>query len=290
MGKYDTNNELYEAYDAQAELEGVSSYKNENLTSQVNELLDVADMGQLEYSTAAEDDLELLSIYEELLGKKLAKEKEEANSLETQKRREHYVERALRRKERKRRIIQEAFNQEDINLNDMLHTGHCSLLIQVLTQGITNSIKKYDDYINKRCEFVLSKFIPTKLIHVAKFYPKSIKVSPGFLYTVPSDDPYKARNTFWVKPNIPVYFEQGSERDIINSYNPEIREAIDSAVVTYNSLVTARKKLEVKYGSALVMHGITHYDDLLKYKPEWFEIIYNNVTGKRLVPKNDEGL
>ena len=281
MEKYTTNDEQLEVYDARADLTSMISYNNEHFELQANELFDSA-------NTEAEDDSEILSVYEELLGKKIAEDKEKSDSPEAQKRRELNAERALKRKEHKRRIVQGAFSQEDINLDSLLPASQCSLLIQALTQGMTDAIKKCSDYINRRCAFVLSKFIPSKLLYVAKLYPKSVKISPGFLYTVQFNDSYKERNTFWVKPNIPVYFEQGSERDIIDGYNPEIRKAIDRAVVTYSDLIAAREKLEIKYSTALVMRRITSYIDLLRYKPEWFEMLYNNVTGKKLVPdKND---
>jgi hypothetical protein len=280
------DDEQLEALDSQYEMEDIAFEKDKQLETCANELAveSEADAEQSEYGTAAEDDSELLSIYEELLGKKFTKIKD--NSPEAQKRREYSKERTLKSKKRKRRVIQEAFRQEDIDLQAIIDTEHCTLLIQALTQGLTDTIEKYSKYINRRCEFVLSKFIPSKLVQVAKLYPKSVKTSPGFLYTVQPDTPIETPYTFWVKPNIPLYFEQGSERDIISGYNPEIREAVDCAVRAYNDVVAARNNLEVKYSSIIVSRNIISYADLLKYKPTWFEIVYTKVTGKQLVLEN----
>jgi hypothetical protein len=109
-------------------------------------------------------------------------------------------------------------------------------------------------------------------------YPASIRISPGFLYK--ASEEFGRGLTFWAIPNIPYYFAQNTEQEILKKQKPELLISVDRAVGLYHEHKEKRAKKELKYASTIIQKGVRTYFDLLKLNPFWFEILYNSLIEK----------
>lgn len=184
------------------------------------------------------------------------------------------------RKQRKIDINREAFRQNDIMLSDNVSTKQLKQLIASLTNEHKRMIDKLFTYINKRVNDLLRPLIPRALRICAERYPHSIVTSPGFMYKASNE--YGENKLFWVTLNVPYYFQQGTEQDILIRNKPEFLYSIDKAIVQYYYHKCTLAEKEVKYATALVNKRIKTYFDLLKYNPFWFAEMYKLLTGKTL--------
>lgn len=194
----------------------------------------------------------------------------------SKKAKEHY---ALR-KQRKIDINREAFRQNDVMLSDEISTEQLKQLIASLTFEHKRMIDKLFTYINKRVNDLLRPLIPRALRVCAERYPHSVITSPGFMYKASSK--YGEDKLFWVTLNVPYYFQQGTEQDILIRNKPEFLYSIDKAIVQYYYHKCTLAEKEVKYATALVNKKIKTYFDLLKYNPFWFAEMYKLLTDKTL--------
>lgn len=169
-------------------------------------------------------------------------------------------------------IKREAFDQSIIDLQEPIRKDERVFLVRSLTADLTRSITRYEDYINKRIGALLRPYIPKPLIRCFADYPRSMVRCQGFVYQVGRRGFEK--QAFWTTPNIPHYFEQGSEMDVLRKYTPVFLNALDSAVIKYHIRVEKRAKDEVKYANLLLRGSVNTFYDLLKTNPKWFNIIY----------------
>lgn len=173
-----------------------------------------------------------------------------------------------------------AFNQKVLPLAEELTRWDKKALVEELTNNLRQLIKRYDKYINSRIARLLSPAIP-KAIKLAKLkWPWTFVANPGFLYkTHPESGEIL---TYWVTPNVPYYFKQGTEQQILEERDSELSayflECVDRAIHRWYE---ARRRLadrEVIYASRLVgYNNIRTYADLLKYNPFWFQKLYDRV-------------
>lgn len=180
-----------------------------------------------------------------------------------------------RLKEDRIRIQRQAFNQDNIRLSDPIGNDNIKILVSLLVKEHTRMVDKYAALINRRLALLLSPLIPRRLRICKALYPDSVKISPGFLYIASQE--FGKGLTFWAMPNIPYYFEQNTEKKIIQKHKPEFLTALDKFVSLYHEHKTKRTKKELKYASLIVQKGIYTYFDLLKLNPFWFEILYNHL-------------
>lgn len=178
-------------------------------------------------------------------------------------------------KEDRIRIQRQAFDQEYIKLSDAIEDNSIKLLISLLVKEHTRMIDKYEAFINRRLSILLNPFIPKRLRICKMLYPDSIKACPGFLYRASKE--FGNSLTFWAMPNIPYYFAQNTEQEILIKNKPEFLIAIDKSVAFYHDHKNKRTSKELKYASTIIRNGVHTYFDLLKLNPFWFEILYDDL-------------
>lgn len=184
--------------------------------------------------------------------------------------------RASRLKEDRIRIQREAFRQTNIRLSESISREEIKTLISILVKEHTRMVDKYSEYINRRLTILLNPLIPRRLRLCKSLYPDSIRRSPGFLYKASKE--YGNAQMFWAVPDIPYYFPQQSEQDVLKEAKPDFLINIDRAVGLYHEHLNKRKTKELKYASDIVRHNVLTYFDLLRLNPFWFEALYNEIA------------
>lgn len=177
-----------------------------------------------------------------------------------------------------RAIKQMAFNQNDIDLNDLIGQHNMQTIIDLSVQRETRKADIYKEFINKRITSLLKPFIPASLMRLWAEYPSAFFVGPGFLYKAGAE--YGGGLLFWAIPNLPYYIAQGQEMDILNSYDNSLLHSIDRAVLKYSQALKLRSDKEIKNASFIIRKGIRTYFDLLKFKPTWFNMFYKNLKAE----------
>lgn len=180
------------------------------------------------------------------------------------------------------RIQREAFNQDFIKLSDPIGKENLKLLISLLVQEHTRMIGKYTDFINKRLAALLNPFIPRRLRICKELYPAAIRYCPGFLYKASKE--FGQGKTFWAVPNIPYYFEQNKEQQVLIEHKAEFLVSVDKAVANFHVHNEKRAVKEMKYASLLIQKGVYTFFELLRLNPFWFETLYNHLKHN----KNDD--
>lgn len=173
-----------------------------------------------------------------------------------------------------RKIAQEAFNQDVIDLKDDISDDNMRTLITLLTGRQTNQIKKYQNFINGKFTTLLKPLIPRELILCWNKWPGSIHMAPGFLYR--ASEKYGSNLTFWVTPNVPYFIEQGKELETLTENNGlSFLGLVDEAIVRFYEAIDKRAEKESLIISAILQNNINTYYDLLKNKPIWYKTLYN---------------
>lgn len=171
------------------------------------------------------------------------------------------------------RIQREAFNQDFIKLSDSIGEENLKLLISLLVQEHTQMIDKYSRFINRRLAALLNPFIPRRLRMCKELYPNSIRICPGFLYRASKE--FGQGKVFWASPNIPYYFEQNKEQQILIERKSEFLVSVDKAVANFHVHNEKRATKEMKYASLIIQKGVGTFFELLRLNPFWFETLYN---------------
>lgn len=173
-------------------------------------------------------------------------------------------------KDEKLRIHREAFEQTVIPLSDKIDNAEIKMLISELVKENTRMIDKYSRLINARLTKLLSSLMPKGLKLFAGRYPNVVRKCPGFIYKVDGRKPL----TFWASPEVPYFFKQGTEQNILREQRAEFIPSVDNAVIAFHKNIEMRRERELKYASVIVRKNVYTYFDLLKVNPFWFEIIY----------------
>lgn len=171
------------------------------------------------------------------------------------------------------RIQREAFSQDFIKLSDPIGKENLKTLISILVQEHTYMIDKYIVFINRRLAALLNPFIPRRLRMCKELYPNSIRICPGFLYKASKE--FGQNKTFWASPNIPYYFEQNKEQQILIEHKSEFLISVDKAVANFHMHSEKRATKEMKYASLIIQKGVYTFFELLRLNPFWFEALYN---------------
>lgn len=195
------------------------------------------------------------------------------------------AERHAKKEQEKIDITRMAFDQKLINLSDGLTRWDKKVVVEELTKNLRILVKKYDEYINRRIAQLLSPAIPAA-IKIAKLkWPWTFVANPGFLYkTHPEAGEIL---TFWATPNVPYYFRQGTEQQILEERNAELNayllEAVDRAIHKYYEAQRRLAGREVMYASRFASNTVklVTYQDLLKYNPFWFKKLYDRIDKER---------
>lgn len=168
-----------------------------------------------------------------------------------------------------------AFNQNILPLNDIIPNSNKSLLISELVKDYEDIIVNKYNYINARIRALLSYHIPQRIRACALAYPDSIRKSPGFLYRASQE--YGRGLLFWASPDIPYYFTQNTEQQILkDNYDANILAQIDRAIVIYYDYKQKSINRQVKIASRLLENNTQTYFDLLRLNPFWFDILYKH--------------
>lgn len=171
------------------------------------------------------------------------------------------------------RIQREAFSQDFIKLSDPVGKENLKALISILVQEHTRMIDKYTAFINRRLAVLLNPFIPRRLRICKELYPNSIRICPGFLYRASKE--FGQGKTFWASPNIPYYFEQNKEQQVLIEHKAEFLVSVDKAVANFHMHSEKRAAKEMRYASLIIQKGVYTFFELLRLNPFWFNALYN---------------
>lgn len=185
------------------------------------------------------------------------------------------------RKLLKTRIQRSAFDQSEIPLTDKLTNEDVKMLIEVLTEDLARLVEKSAVFIASRIKSLLLPLIPGPLRKAYRQYPESVKACQGFLYRASQE--YGEGKTFFVKPDVPYFFEQGSEMEVLRqAVSPEIICALDRHVRDYHRKRERLFNKETSIASSIPKYGIHTYFTLLNHNVIWFSKLYLKKTGKPL--------
>lgn len=179
-----------------------------------------------------------------------------------------------------------AYQQMEVRLTDIVSTD----LILAAIQNDSRKIKFRTDSalfrVNRDATIILRKFVPAELLHTFKVYRDSFKQAPGFLY------PYEfiARDstpeiTFVkVTPNLPMYLAPNFEIEALKT-GTITRSYLFKTNLWYYTYNKKKYDGRVKRLSNKLLARAITYKELLDYKAELFEFVYNYVNTKKLIEK-----
>lgn len=184
---------------------------------------------------------------------------------------------AAERRLMKTRLHRAAFNQNEIELSEEIGNDLLKKLIVILTAEKREMLKKYEAYIEKRITDLLTPLIPRALRLAYSKYPQSVKANPGFIYK--ASEKYGKSKTYFVKPNLPYFFEQGTECETLHSSRPDLVERLDRTVLNYHLTKQELFEKEISIAARIQKHRLYTYFDLLKFNAMWFNALYEHLTG-----------
>lgn len=183
-------------------------------------------------------------------------------------------------KELKRKFANKALTQTDIDLNMVVPDKEMQLLISLLTQDYAKRRDRYLHYVHKSISRLLFAKMPRCVKNAFRYYPQTIRRCPGFMYQATEENGKGLK--LWVTPDIPYFFSQGSEMDILLINFGDAIPYIDRAVARYYACEARRVQKEVYFGSRLLTkmpHGT--YMDLVKENAIWFNRLYEAIMEVR---------
>lgn len=177
--------------------------------------------------------------------------------------------------QRETEIKRQALNQELFNLNRRIPDEEFKKLIELLTQKHTNIVEKYKAYINRRIATLLLKKLPYQARWCWKCYPESMKVFPGFPYTIT----YHNKDIdFWVTADIPAVYNPADIPQMLQDNYPKMIEFLNKALIKYDQHIRDKWAFEARIANMLIRNNVKTYFDLLKIRPFMYEIIFNYYT------------
>lgn len=144
-------------------------------------------------------------------------------------------------------------------------------IIPFMTKGLVESIAALKLNINRRIAVVMAPLFPEKLrVARALCGSRPFKEHPGFLWIGAED---YGGHRIWVEPDIPYYFDQFSEMEIIRSKCDENKvAAIDRIIANYMNAVVQLAKRESNI--AIKLTRVDTFEELLTYNVDCFLYIY----------------
>lgn len=174
----------------------------------------------------------------------------------------------MRRLVIKRTIVEEG---KVALLSELIPDKLLKSIIPFKTASVVNSIAQYKDAINRRIANCISPLLPEK-IRVARAIcgSRPFKEHPGFLWKTPKE---YGDYSMWVNPDIPFFFDQFTEMQIMREKCDTRKIAsIDKAVQSYMQSVAILGKREASL--AIKLLRINTFEELLNFDVEAFEYVY----------------
>ena len=187
----------------------------------------------------------------------------------------------LEMKQRKLEIQREALNSNFINIYSKLENEHKRLLIELLTQEYSKIMIRSEKFINKRIEALLKPYIPPILKMCKARFPDAMIQNPGFMYVASKE--YGEGKMIWVTPNIPYYFTQGTEMQVLRENEEKFLYTIDKTVVQFHNSRETLAKREMQY--AMKLRYVTTFYELVQKNPFWYDTLAQELR-KRAENKN----
>ena len=178
-----------------------------------------------------------------------------------------------------------AVSQSLIKLSDQIPNYDLQALTRIVAEKQVTIAERAQASANKRLKRLLNSLIPIPIRRLYNTYPWVVKRCPGFVYdtvytgrTVGSGrgkDMNGHRILFWATPNVPYFFRQGTEQNILLKYRPEMIYLVDNAVNMYYKYQNAQEAKALGVATRIIKNNVKTYFDLLMYNPRWFELLYN---------------
>lgn len=166
-------------------------------------------------------------------------------------------------------IQREAMKSKAINIYDSISKNELKQLIVLLTKDYVALMDKCKKYVDKRLTQLLRPYIPNMIKQCKGRYPDSMIEHPGFVYVASNE--YGKGILMWVNPDIPYYFAQGTEMELLREHEAKFLFAIDKAVVQYDYNKKVLSEKEVKF--AVRLRSCSTFYDLVKINPFWYDIL-----------------
>jgi len=179
----------------------------------------------------------------------------------------------LELKRRKLEIQREALRSEVVGIYSKIDDKYKTFLIESLTSEYSNIMMRSEKYVNKRIEQLLKAYIPQTLKSCKTRYPEAFIENPGFMYVASKE--YGEGKMLWVKPNLPYYFTQGTELQILRENEAKFLFNIDKSVLQFHYNRDMLAKREMHY--AVMLKDIKTYYNLVQKNPFWYDIIINEI-------------
>ena len=171
-----------------------------------------------------------------------------------------------------------AVSQSIIRLSDTIPNYDLQALTRIVAEKQVTIAERAQASANKRLKRLLNSLIPIPVRRLYNTYPWVVKRCPGFVY----DTVYTGRTVgsnrapdtkgpvilFWATPNVPYFFRQGTEQNILFKYRPEMIYLVDNAE-------NAQEAKALGVATRIIKNRVKTYFDLLMYNPRWFELLYN---------------
>lgn len=178
-----------------------------------------------------------------------------------------------------------AVNQNLIKLSDKIPNYDLQALTRIVAEKQVTIAERAQASANKRLKRLLNSLIPIPIRRLYNTYPWVVKRCPGFVYDTVyigrtagsgrGKDMNGHRILFWATPNVPYYFRQGTEQNILLKYRPEMIYLVDNAVNMYYKYQNAQEAKALGVATRIIKNNVKTYFDLLMYNPRWFELLYN---------------
>lgn len=178
-----------------------------------------------------------------------------------------------------------AVSQNLIRLSDPIPNYDLQALARIVSEKQVTLAERARVSANTRIKRLLNSLIPVPVRHLYNTYPWAVKRCPGFIY----DTVYTKRVAgsgaapfnkgdvilFWATPDVPYFFRQGTEQNILFTYRSDMVYLIDNAVNMYHKYQAAQEAKALGLATRIIKNSVHTYLDLLMYNPRWFELLYN---------------
>lgn len=193
--------------------------------------------------------------------------------------------RAAETRLRKLEIQREAINSTFISIYSELTNDHKKLLIELLTAEYKAIMDRSEKFINKRIQKLLGSYIPYTLKRCKALYPESMVKNPGFMYIASKE--YGEGKMIWVTPDLPYYFTQGTELQILRENEAKYLFAVDKAVLQFNENKDTLSKRELQY--AMKLKNLNTFYELVNKNPFWYDTLIQELKRRVDMAENNKG-
>lgn len=184
---------------------------------------------------------------------------------------EKHIERRRRITEIKREYVTSG---KELLLHKQVELEDLSKLIEVFTNETIERAEKTKRLLIAKVERALKVNIPRELKATFTKYPQSFVKHPGFLY---QSSEFYGGHKIWLRINIPYFFEQFSEMNILQTSEDYVSSKLDKLVEQYYILKNKLSRDEINLATRfdrvktrldLLDLGITYYEEYMKLLAE----------------------